>query len=264
MANRFGKFHTLFIALMFALPASPSAARAEETLWQTAYRDFASPITTRAKWALLSGALATGTVVLLRDHLDTPFQRHMATTRPLGKWHRLGDWGGRSYLNAAYVLGMFAASELSADGDVYRDRSLLMLKSTAYTAAWTLALKASVRAPRPGNKNERTSWPSGHTSAAFSFASVVGAEHEWYWGLGAYSLATFTALSRLNDNRHFVRDVLAGATIGISYGLGLYYRNRGSSSETAQLNRPGTWNSFATVIPSDDLSGATFSYSASF
>ena len=30
----------------------------------------------------------------------------------------------------------------------------------------------------------------------------------------------------MNDNQHYLHDVLAGATIGISYGMGIYYRNQ--------------------------------------
>lgn len=61
----------------------------------------------------------------------------------------------------------------------------------------------------------------GHSTTAFAFASTVASLHSWYWGVGAYSLAAAVAFSRINDNRHYIHNVVAGATIGISYGLSI-------------------------------------------
>lgn len=236
-------------------------AYAEESTWRTLGEDFASPVTTDAKWVLLGGSLATATVIAFRDHLDNPFQRYMADHKPLGSWSRVGNLSGQGYLNLAYIAGMFFVAKVY-DSESSLNRSVLMLKSTAYTTFLTTVLKGTVRESRPNNPNEHNSWPSGHTSMAFSFASVVAAEHEWYWGAGAYAIATLTAMSRLNDNRHFLRDVMAGATIGASYGLGLYYRQAKTQS-VANLNANG-FGYVATLVPSDRLDGATFAMSANF
>ena len=40
-------------------------------------------------------------------------------------------------------------------------------------------------------------------------------------GVPALSLATLVGASRINDNRHYLHDVLAGATIGLVYGIGI-------------------------------------------
>lgn len=60
-------------------------------------------------------------------------------------------------------------------------------------------------------------WPSGHTTMAFALAASVSDEvHSTPVSIGLYTAATLTGWSRLNDNRHWVSDVLAGAALGIT------------------------------------------------
>ena len=54
---------------------------------------------------------------------------------------------------------------------------------------------------------------------------MVSIHHPWYIGVPAYALASFVGLSRVNDNKHYIHDVLAGATIGTAFGYGTYYAN---------------------------------------
>jgi undecaprenyl-diphosphatase len=69
------------------------------------------------------------------------------------------------------------------------------------------------------------SFPSGHTATAFAAAAVVGAFYpRLRWPL--YSLAALVGLSRIYLGVHFTLDVLAGALLGISVGLGLVWIGR--------------------------------------
>lgn len=70
------------------------------------------------------------------------------------------------------------------------------------------------------------SFPSGHTTAAFAFASVLSRETQmwwprsrWYIGTGAYAGATLVGVSRMYNNMHWASDVLGGAAIGTLFGL---------------------------------------------
>lgn len=61
-----------------------------------------------------------------------------------------------------------------------------------------------------------TSLPSGHTSMAFALATSLSDEIERPWATVAlYTGAGLVGWSRLNDNRHWLSDVAAGAMIGI-------------------------------------------------
>jgi len=60
-------------------------------------------------------------------------------------------------------------------------------------------------------------WPSGHTTTAFALAASVSDEvGSTPVTIGLYSLATLTGWSRMNDNKHWLTDVLAGAAIGVT------------------------------------------------
>ena len=75
-------------------------------------------------------------------------------------------------------------------------------------------LKFVVAKQRPGNNN-RDSFPSGHTTAAFSGASFLNERYGPWFGVPAYALAGLTGYSRVNADKHFVDDVIAGASIGV-------------------------------------------------
>ena len=130
--------------------------------------------------------------------------------------------------NAAYVAGMLVAGAFNNRKAFHR--AGVMTLATAYSAGITTGLKYAVREPRPNNGADRKSFPSGHATTAFAFSAVVGAEHGWDWGIPAYLLAALVAYSRMNDNKHYVHDVVAGATIGTAYGLGVHYVRRGRGS----------------------------------
>lgn len=48
--------------------------------------------------------------------------------------------------------------------------------------------------------------------------------------MGAFTLAGFVAYSRINDNAHYLHDVVGGAVIGTGYGLGLHYLYKDKNS----------------------------------
>jgi membrane-associated phospholipid phosphatase len=79
--------------------------------------------------------------------------------------------------------------------------------------ATTAALKYSVNETRPDGGPY--SFPSGHTSLAFTGAEFIRKEYGWGWGAPAYLFAGFVGFSRVDAHRHYKHDVLAGAAIGI-------------------------------------------------
>lgn len=63
----------------------------------------------------------------------------------------------------------------------------------------------------------KDAFPSGHATMAFALATSLGAEmHNRVASALLYAGASGTAWSRLNDQRHWLSDVLAGAAVGIT------------------------------------------------
>lgn len=69
-------------------------------------------------------------------------------------------------------------------------------------------------------KNLHSSFPSGHTTAAFSAATVYAMEYRNrpLIPILSYSAATLIGLSRITENKHWATDVLAGAALGYLTG----------------------------------------------
>lgn len=212
----------LLLVALYAGLFSPLNARAG------VLEGLASPVTTPAKVPFFIGLGATAILLLLEDQIVDPAQKRIVDERPLGSFSKVGDYAGRVIPNGAYFAGMLAAGAFGSPGAF--ENAKVMFLATAYSAGVATGLKYAVREPRPNNGNDRKSFPSGHSTTAFAFASVVGARHGWVWGIPAYGLATLVAVSRMNDNMHYVHDVVAGATIGVAYGLGVSYLAKKNSS----------------------------------
>lgn len=188
-----------------------------------------SPFSTSARNALLVGTGLTLTVLIFEDSIVDPTQKEFVDDKPLGSLSKFGDLAGQMVPNALYAIGQSLAG-VAGDKAGYR-RALGMIKASAYASAVTTTLKYSIREPRPGKSTDRNSFPSGHSTTSFVFGGYVYEEHGWKWGVPALVIASFVGASRINDNRHYLHDVLAGATIGLAYGIGISKVDRNKSDE---------------------------------
>ncbi len=91
-----------------------------------------------------------------------------------------------------------------------------LARAFAYSALVTGVLKYSIDRPRPSGGP--LSFPSGHTTSAFSTVPVIWRHLGWRGGVPASALASLTALGRMEENRHYLSDVIAGAAIGYLVG----------------------------------------------
>lgn len=92
-------------------------------------------------------------------------------------------------------------------------------KSFFLTVGITHGLKFTIKKERPNNKGN-DSFPSGHTSASFQGATFIHKKYGLAYGIPAYIAASYVGWSRVKSEKHYIEDVLAGATIGI---LSTYY-----------------------------------------
>ncbi|MDO9183275.1 MAG: phosphatase PAP2 family protein [Bacteriovorax sp.] len=240
--------NSLFI--LFALLFSISTGASE--FWSNAKEDLVSPFTTDALTIFEVGGGLTLLAIILKDE-SKKLQKNLSDHRPLKSLSKIGDFLGQATPNIAYALFMGGDYYFNKDQKSL-DRTILMAKATLYAGAITDIAKIAINEKRPNGSNH--SFPSGHSTTAFAFSSVVMMEHSLPWGIAANAMATFVGVSRMNDNAHYLQDVLAGATIGTMYGVGLYYAQK----KREESNKANT--SVFLVIPTER--GLAANYSVDF
>lgn len=76
----------------------------------------------------------------------------------------------------------------------------------------------------PAGKEGTKSFPSGHTSSAFTLATMMALNYpQWYVVVPAFTWAGLAAYSRMALGVHYPSDVLAGAIIGTGVGLLIHH-----------------------------------------
>jgi membrane-associated phospholipid phosphatase len=92
-----------------------------------------------------------------------------------------------------------------------------LLQALALNNMIVQTLKYTTRRERPDGSG-RTSFPSGHASDTFAVATALERHLGWRGAVPAYAFSSYVAMSRLHDNRHYLSDVVFGATVGIIAG----------------------------------------------
>jgi membrane-associated phospholipid phosphatase len=97
--------------------------------------------------------------------------------------------------------------------------SLQLVEATGAAAATTQILKYTVREERPNEPegSHGRTFPSGHTSFAFSGAAYWQRRYGWQVGAPTYIAASYVGYSRVHASKHNWADVAAGAAIGIGF-----------------------------------------------
>ena len=165
---------------------------------------------------LFAGALLGGDREFREESQE--FRSGMTNTAA-GLGNTFGDWRILvPALSAGYLAGEIAGSD-GLKGTILRAGA-----AAAIATGVSSGLKYTIGRNRPdiagGNFEFRpfsgsNSFPSGHTAAAFAIATAVADQTTDGWSdYVLYGAATLTAMSRINDNRHWTSDVLVGGLIG--------------------------------------------------
>lgn len=171
-------------------------------------------------------AISALTVLALASTLDAPILRRVQDHRS-GSGDDLARFTrrmGQPEVYAPVALGTVAVGLVAGNGRVARaggriTGSLLLagvavnlLKPLVGRARPSFGADAHDFRPLTG----QDSWPSGHTAVAFALATSVSDELQFMPAtIALYGAATLTGWSRVNDNRHWVTDVTAGALVGV-------------------------------------------------
>ncbi len=209
-------------------------------------RSIAHVVTAPGRWNTgdwMAVPLAGGALVVLsaldaegRDFMRR--QRDPDLTRFGNELERLGTVSNYGILLAFYAAGLVLDDTRARTVAVEAVASSLI---AAGVITPTLQFITGRSRPRSGNEphtwdafSRNISFPSGHTTHAFSVASVIATEYEQIWVKAvAYGLASLVGLCRMHDDAHYLTDVTAAALIGTAVGRSVAHfgqRQRGNLS----------------------------------
>lgn len=151
----------------------------------------------------------------------------LTTIENFGQTYALGVMGG------FYLVGVISDDEKSVQ--VSQD----LVAASLSSALVNQSIKVIANRSRPRDNqgtgdfkgytglNNNSSFPSGHTTEAFTLASVIASHYEETWvGATAYSVAGLVGVARMYHDAHFASDVVASALIGTFVGKSIVKHNR--------------------------------------
>ena len=172
------------------------------------------------------GAVAVGgiTALMLLDH---PTQRFVQDNRGTASNDVAGvvRHFGQPEVYGTISAGLIVAGLVSHHERVAQAGGRLAV-ALVLAGAVSEGAKLALGRPRPEQSLDadgyrpfsgQAAMPSGHTTMAFALATSLADEIHNPWAkVGLYGLATSVGWSRLNDNRHWLSDVAAGALVGMT------------------------------------------------
>jgi membrane-associated phospholipid phosphatase len=219
----------------------------EKNYWYLVLLDTKEVFTAPARWdtrdwLVLGGLVAgIGTVAVFDEDIERAIRTHRNNTlttvfdnvQPLGNEYAIG------------VVGTFYIA-----GEIFKDprakNTALDAISASAIASGIIdnALKYVVGRSRPTDNqgaynfqpfSGRDSFASGHATEAFALASVISEHYNTPWiQFTSYGLASMVGYARLNNNRHWPSDVLAGAVIGTFVGKTVVHFNQNHQKVSLQ------------------------------
>jgi hypothetical protein len=173
--------------------------------------------------------LAGGAAVALAVHPeDKDINAHLVNQSTDAAWtpgHIIGSTPViLSGAALTYIIGR------ASDHGRVRHLGMDEIEAALLAEAFTQGLKIAVRRQRPqqldGNQSRTYSFPSGHAALTFAGATVLQQHLGYRAAIPTYLIASYVAMSRLHDNRHYASDVAFGAAMGIIIGRSVTWHGR--------------------------------------
>ncbi len=168
---------------------------------------------------LILGTVGLGTLLAFQidDQIQDYAQREGLLPEDISKF---GDLYGGIWSAWLLPVSIIITSQTRAESN-RRMLEKLEFATSALMAngVATVIIKNIIGRERPNGSNKH-SMPSGHTSHSFAVAAVANELYGHKVGTAAYLIAGLVAISRINDNKHYLSDVIVGAGLGTVIGRG--------------------------------------------
>jgi len=231
--------------------SSQKIAHQDQTYLQSYWIDAKGVVTHPFHWTkgeiIAASAVVGGTVGLLfcDKAINDFFVRNQTEFIDQSSKYFFDPLGSGLYSIPA--LGVFYLSGMIWKNDKAKETALKGVEAYVLTVVFTTLIKQVAHRHRPYHDDPANPWawegpfrwdgpespfdynsfPSGHSSAIWSIATVIGLEYwetKWVPAL-CFSLAGVTAVYRLAVNKHWASDVLFGSALGYSIGALVYHNN---------------------------------------
>jgi hypothetical protein len=203
-------------------------------------RDYKAFPRRTSTWVIL--AIGGGAAAIAHPY-DERVTENFAGSEAAGKFFVAGKYIGSDYVQFGTAIGLYVVGRymLPHEGGSKSNKvshlGFDMLRALIVSQSLTQGIKVAVQRPRP--TGECCSFPSGHASAAFATASVIERHLGFRGAVPTFAIASYVAMSRLHDNRHFLSDVLFGGALGMASGWTVVGRHGRSSYAVAPVPIPG-------------------------
>ncbi len=170
--------------------------------------------------------LTLGTAALIATDQSTGDE--MAESTAQLNASRIISYAGSTYGTAA-VAGTFYLFGRAKGNPRARETGILGAEALVDSGLVVTALKEITQRVRPSGGVSRSdffdggsSFPSGHSIAAWSMATVIANEYHDrpLVQVAAYGVASAVSIARFTGQKHYLSDVLVGSAMG--YGIGRY------------------------------------------
>ncbi len=131
-------------------------------------------------------------------------------------WWAPGKYVGGTPAQIAFSMGTYAFGRWRHQPKVAH-LGMDLVQAQILTEMLVEPLKWSTQRLRPDESNS-LSFPSGHAAITFATATVIERHLGWRKAILGYGIASYVAVSRLHDNRHWLSDVVFGAAVGTIAG----------------------------------------------
>ena len=257
-----GRCRRAFVALLFAIPTARGEAQRPDSLPRI-------PLFTRND-AYLGAFFVISTMALapfdkrIAGELQEPDYQARNTLHQLSKGVEAIAVPGSVVIGTSmYVVGRLTHQKNLADLGLHGEEAIGLANLVNTAIKWSAgrARPYAVKDTNPSDYQflrgfrkgrDYSSFPSGHTMAAFAAAAAVSNEasrwwpgSQWYVGTAMYGGATAVAFARLYNNQHWASDVIMAAGIGTFAGNKVVRFNH----RTSPKNRVDRWLLSAAVVP---------------
>lgn len=203
--------------------------------------DFIKPGASDA--VLLGGSIAAVSASILWDG-DLRQQSFRWRSTRADDFFAVTNYGGEILYLGGFAGGLYSIGLLTDVPELRRTGRLLLEAYLVGGMAVTVT-KFIVGRARPYNdlgngdirwfqsQDDFQSLPSGHTAVAFATATVLsGVIDRWWAYIPLYAGASAVGITRIYKDKHWLSDVILGATIGTYSGLSVLSSDKRTSSST--------------------------------